>query len=174
MTVTGLWKIIHDKKLLTDASLPANQDIHLDFMGSFFRVLMRGLDLDKSLYYISNLLKDLKHQLTIYIDGKHSLEKSETHKKRKYKRSRCISRGLRLLNCTRISAGRLKKIKSLLKGAFTLEYEEKELIAEFFSNQGFNVVLSEGEADIAIHRLPGKDNHIISHDCDYLLMDNVS
>ena len=174
MGITRLWPIIHKSDLMHLLDADAIPHINIDFLGCFFPVLIRNQSLRSKIYFIGSLLEHFKENSTIFIDGRPTIEKAETSAKRSENRSKRISKGLRLLNCHRLSAARVRKVKSILKSSYRISIEEKEEIANLLSDLGFDVMLCEGEADVTIHRLPGTENVVMSRDSDYLLMENVS
>ena len=194
MTIKGIWSNNNVKKKIKDLQsnfFKTDDHIAVDLMGSFYPIFMYN-SIEKSVEIIKKKLSNFTN-ITIFIDGRKSIEKKETHAIRReqyvikkifnyFRKIKSLKKGLKIMDLNP-TKNRIRKVQRIKKGifvmvcylnigAFSLRYNDKQEIQKLFHQQGFPTVLCEGESDVEIHRLQGFDT-VITRDGDYMLMSNI-
>jgi hypothetical protein len=192
MGVRGAWHFLASEGLsgnrLGDiqdiVTMYSQETIHVDIVGTFYQVFEENFlrcsehNIDKKNIGMRNVLRHLsvvlpKQRCILYIDGKPTVERTRAHTKRvesRLKTQRALEKELEK-HLSKQTKLRHKKLIDMSKKLFRITRDLEALFVSTAQQDGWKVVVAEGEAEVAIGREGGI---VLTSDSDMLFYPKVT
>ncbi|KAF9272980.1 hypothetical protein BGZ68_001938, partial [Mortierella alpina] len=187
MGVHELWPLVRRKGYdPTAASLPHQRHpgtVRVDVSSCLFAAIGRAylthppdlaaLSFERAL---TDLVGHLRPSVVCYLDGLSALEKAATHEAREDKRKTVLDSAEEGIIALRERVEQRRPatkqqhlaVKKPLGKSFRWSLEDRQQLREYLHQQGWRVVLSPCEADVAIARDYQEGDVVLTKDCDFL------